>query len=123
MPKLLSGFIAKQIGKQLGKQLLDATLIKVTAGARTTGSLAGGPNATEASYAAKGMIEHFSTFSIANSLVSGSDRKVSLLGATIAGGQVPTSTDKITIEGTTYRIINVLDRDPDAAMYVCQCRI
>lgn len=125
MAKPLAGGIAKSINKAIGAAnlYLPATLIKVVNGNRTPGSLSAGANPTETPYTARGFIEHYSTFAIVNSLATGSDRKISLLGASIAGGQIPTSGDKITIEGVTYRVTNIDDRDPAAAMYVCKCRI
>lgn len=123
MAKLLSGFIAKQIAKQLGKQLLPCVLIKVSPGTRTPDSIAAGTNPTETSHAGRGMIEHYSTFSIANSLATAADRKISILGASIAGGAVPDSGDKVMIEGVTYRVQEVTDRDPDGAMFTLKCRI
>lgn len=121
--KLLSGFIAKQIAKNLGKQLLPCVLIKVTPGVRTPGSIAAGMNPTETPHTARGMIENYSSYSIANSLATAADRKISILGASIAGGVVPASTDKVTIEGVTYRVLEITDRDPDGAMFTLKCRI
>ena len=120
MPKLLSGFIAKQIAKKLGPQLKPATLVKVTPGTRTTAS--GGLHPTSANYAARGFVESYSEQDIDGTIITRQDRKVSLLGQSITGGQVPSSSDLILIEGITYTILNVPGRDPDAAIYECQCR-
>lgn len=118
MPKLLSGFIAKQLGKYMGKQVLPATLIKLTNTTRTTGAVSGGLHPTETSYAARGWIEKWSGERIPGSTARREARQVALLGATIAGGQVPIVNDKVTIEGTTYRITEVPERDPDAAVWL-----
>jgi len=122
MPKLLSGFIAKQIAKNLGPQVKAATLIKVANTARTSGQASAGLNPTETSYAARGWVEGYDEKFVDNTTVKMGDRKVSLLGSTIAGGQVPAQGDKVTIEGTTYRVIAVPGRDPDAAVYELQVR-
>jgi hypothetical protein len=122
VPKLLSGFIAKTIGRVLGPQVKAATLIKVTNTTRTAGSVSGGLNPTEASYAARGWVEAYDAKRIDGTTVRQEDRRISLLGAKIASGQVPVQGDKITIEGATYRIVGVPGRDPDAAVYECQGR-
>jgi hypothetical protein len=120
MPKLLSGFIAKQIAKGLGRQVKPATLIKVTTGTRTPGSISGGLAQTETSYRARGWIDEYGSGYVPGSTTRREARKVALLGATIAGKQIPTSGDKVTIEGVTYRIAAVPERDPDAAVYMLE---
>lgn len=120
MPKLLSGFIAKQIAKNIGPQVKPATLIKVTNGQRIPGQVSSGTNPVETSYAARGFVEAFTIRLFDGTLVQTDDKKISLLGGTIAGGQVPIVGDKVTIEGGTYRITGILERDPDGAMYVVQ---
>lgn len=120
MPKLLSGFIAKQIGKYLGPQVKAATLIKVTNGTRVSAS--GGTHPTSTSYAARGWVESYSDADIDGTLITRQDVKVVLLGATIASSQTPSNGDKVTIEGTTYLILNVPGRDPDSAAWECQAR-
>lgn len=120
--KLLSGFIARQLAKGLGKHVKPATLIKPTNTTRTTGAVSGGLNPTEASYAAKGWVEAYEARFIDGTTVKIDDRRISLLGATISSGQVPTAGDKITIESATYRVIGVPGRDPDSAVYECQGR-
>ena len=121
---LLDGKIAKQVAKAIKAAKLDkpATLIKVTNGAHTSGALSAGMNPTEASYSCRGWVESYSSYAIANSLASAQDRKVSLLGASLPSGIVPADTDKITIEGVTYRILQITGRDPAGAVYECQAR-
>ncbi len=107
------------VGAEMTK---PATLIKVTAGTRTPGSVTGGTNPTTTSFAAQGIVADYSAYSIAESLVKAGDRKVRLFGSTIAGGAVPETNDRITIEGTTFTIIGPVGRDPAGATYICQCR-
>lgn len=107
-------------GQRLGVKA--ATLIKVTPGTRTPGSLSSGTNPTETSYQCSGFVESYSTFAIANSLAGASDRKISLFAATIPGGVVPDSGDKIIIDGTTYRVQDITGRDPAGALFECRCR-
>ncbi len=126
MPKLLSGYIAKQVGKYLGKHVLPATLTKVSPGSRTAGSTTAGTNPTSADYACRGFVSDYDASEINGTTVQDNDRKVTLLGATIASGQVPKTSDKVTISDkagapmVTYRIRRV-QSDPDGATYTLTC--
>lgn len=121
MPSLFGIDIAGIIGDNLGPGLLPATLIKVTPGTRTPGSLTGGANATTASYSARGILVEYDDKEIDGTLVVKGDKQVLLLGATIASSKIPVPGDSVTIEGYTYNIIKV-SRDPAAATYSCQVR-
>ncbi len=125
----LAKIIAKNLvkyGKAVGVK--SCTLIKVTPGTRTPGHAAEGTNPSEASYAAKGWIEDYSATQITGTLVKQGDRKVSLLGATIAGGKVPAPGDKILIADASgaalmYRIVpDGVKGDGVGAVYMCQVR-
>lgn len=124
MPKLLSGFIAKQLGKHLGKHVQRAVLVKVTPTARTAGAVSHGQNPTETEHRARGWIEEWSGDRMPNSNVRREVRKIALLGATIAGGAVPQQGDKVQIAErkggplVTYRVTSIDERDPDAAVWV-----
>ena len=124
MPNLfgldIAGIVNDSIAAAGG--VLDAVLIKVTSGTRTVGVLTGGLNPTEASYACKGFIDNYAARQYDNELILQGDRKITLLGASIAGAQVPSIADKVTIEGTTWNIVGVV-RDPAAATYECQARL
>lgn len=95
--------------------VLDATLIKLTPATRTAGELAGGTNATSASYACKGFREAVANLAPLD-LTQQQSSTVYLLGASIASGAVPVAGDKVTIESATYTI-TVVERDPAAAVY------
>lgn len=123
MPKWLEGKLAKQVANGLKKagMTLPATLIKVTDGTRTSGSLGSGLNPTEASFKARGFLPNAKATMIANTLVEAGDRIVALLGKTIASNQHPTTKDKVTIDGETLRIVAV-ETDAAKAVYTCLCR-
>lgn len=115
--------LAGEINNALGSGLLAATLIKVTAGTRTTGTQAAGTNPTTSSYTCRGFIESYSQYELAGTMVLAQDKKIGLLGASISGGTVfPEGGDRVTIEGATYEIVGVPQRDPAGALYICQCR-
>lgn len=119
----LLDLIATQVASALTSAglTLPATLIKVTPGDRVPGRVSGGTNPTTTSYAAQGLVDSYATALIDGTLIQENDRKILLLGASITSGAIPTNGDQITIEGGTYRVINV-SRDPAAATYICQAR-
>ena len=121
MAKLLDGKLAKQVSKAVIKAGLTkaATLTKFTPGTRTTAS--GGTHPTSIAYAARGFLEDYGPELIDGTLITAQDVKISLLGASIAGGVVPVANDQIAIESKTYTIIRA-ERDAASAMYLCQCR-
>lgn len=97
---------------------VGATLIRSTQGARTPGAFADGPAITETSIACKGFVSTETHTKIGDTLVAQADRVVNLLGGTL-GGVVPTSGDKITIDGKTQRVIAV---EGSVAVWTCLCR-
>lgn len=123
MPKWLEGGIAKQVARGLRKagMTLPATLIKVTAGTRTPGAISAGTNPTETSHKARGFVPKKTAKKIGGTIVEENDRIVALLGATLASGVVPTSKDKLTIDGETLRVMAV-ETDAAKAVYTCLCR-
>lgn len=130
MANPLQGGIAKQIYKAMkaAKLTLPATLIKVTPGTRTPGSLTGGTNPSTTSYAASGFVADYSDDDIDGTLVIRGDRKISLFGSSFPAGVVPEPEDKITITdpsgvSRTYRIVpKGVTTDPAGAVYTCQGR-
>lgn len=113
--------IPKLINDNLGASLLPATLHKVSNGARDPLDPTAGPTETETDYACRGFIDSQDQENIDGTLVRAGDRVVTLLGASIEGGQVPSTEDRVTIEGTKYTIVTV-DRDPASATYILTVR-
>ena len=120
MPTLFNTDIAGLLNTYMGPLLLSATLIKVTPGTRG-GSVSAGTNPTTANYAARGFTEDYQESQINGTSIQTGDRKVTLLGASIASSAIPEPNDKITIESYTYRITAV-QRDPAGATYACNVR-
>lgn len=120
MPNLFGVDIAGVIAQAMGNGLLPATLIKTTAGERSSGEVTAGTNPSTSSTSCRGFIEDYKDYQLTSSLIKTGDKKITLLGGTLAG-VVPKPGDKITIESSTYNIIKVM-RDPAAATYECQSR-
>lgn len=120
----MSSPLIKLVGKALNQALPSAgvteaaTLIRVTSGARTAGNLAGGTNPSSAPVPCLGFVSNEKRQKVGATSVESRDRIVCLLGETL-GGQVPTSKDRITIDGATQPII---DLEGSAALWICLCR-
>lgn len=102
--------------------LRPATLIKVTPGTRTAGSLADGTNPIRVRYQTQGIVEPTSKGDWNGQAWDMTRREtvtVTLLGAPLTrAGAVPESGDLVEIEGATYALGQVT-RDPAAATYSC----
>ena len=119
---LFGADIAGKVFAALNGQVLTATLTKVVAGTRTSGSLSAGTQPVETPYAAQGFIDSKNRKDIGGTLVEAGNVIVVLIGNSIASSQVPELGDKVTIESNAYWI-KALDRDPDAAAYTLLCKL
>lgn len=124
LPKLLAKNLTK-FGGPIGVK--SCTLVKVTPGIRTPGAITGGTNTTTASYAAKGWIESYDSNDMIGTTITEQDRKISVLGASIAGGAVPMPGDRITISdpngvARTYDVQAPVKTDAVGAVYILQGR-
>lgn len=121
--KFLGVDIAKLVDKNLSAKLKPATLQKKTAGTRSTTDLAGGTQPTSADFSAQGFVAEYKEHQIDETLIQRGDRRVVLIGNSIAGLQIPDPGDRIIIEDTTYVIQGEgVGRDPASATYTCHCR-
>ena len=122
--KLFGVDIAGLIKKNVGPGVLPATLVKVTPGTRTPGSLTGGTNPTTTDYPCRGFIDSQRVAFANGTTVKAGNKVVVLIGDTIDSGSgvAPAPGDRIMIEGTTYVIPEggTIDRDPAAATYACE---
>lgn len=119
MTKLFGIDIAKVINTKITKAggLAPGVLTKVTSGARTPGDLTGGTNPTETVHTFQGFLEA-GQVRMPSTRVILSGTFITVLGASVLPIAEPTAKDKIEIEGETYEIKEVVDRDPAAATYV-----
>jgi hypothetical protein len=99
-----------------------ATLTKVMPGTRTPGALGAGTNPTTVAHACEGIVQTFDTGLIDGTLVRREDRRISLLIATLPAGVEPKPSDKITIQGATYVILDGVERDAAKFMFTCHGR-
>lgn len=113
------------IHEHLSPRLLDAVLIKPgAAGERdpdhpTRAPVPGAP--TE--HKARGFTEDFSVRSIDGKNVIVGDRKVTLIANSIEGGVEPDAgKDRVRIEGRTYAVHRIIERDPAGATFLLHVR-
>lgn len=116
--------LIKLIGKDLKKALPKAgateaaTLIRVTPGTRTAGSLSAGTNPTTTSVPCLGYIVTERREKVGDTRVEARDRIVALLGESL-GGERPRTRDRITIDGATMPVV---DTEGSPALWICLCR-
>lgn len=115
--KLVRGALKSQ-GKTLG--LRTATLLRSVSGARDPSSPSAGTQPTTTSYSCEALIEVATVANVPATLVQENDRKIGILGDSIA--VVPTVQDRITIEDIdgvqrTYRLVAPVTGDGVGAMY------
>jgi hypothetical protein len=84
--------------------------------------LTSGKAKTETAYSCRGFVDNYKDSQIDGTIIKKGDRKVILIGDSIEGGAVPDVNDKVTIEGRTFTIVEVPDRDPAAATFTCHGR-
>lgn len=118
MAKLFGIDIAKTVNSAITDAggVQTGSLSKKTTGTRTPGSLTAGTNPTSTVHSFKGFAETKGENRPGSSAPT-SNAVVSILGASINPVAIPEVNDKATIDGSTYTLLELLDRDPAAAMY------
>lgn len=117
--KLFGANIAGDIAKALGPLLLPGKLLSKSPGTRTTST--GGRNPKTATATFRGILDSYKDSQIDGTIIKKGDRMILMLGDTLPTGRIPEPNDEAEIEGSRFKIVAV-DRDPDAASYVCQAR-
>jgi hypothetical protein len=125
MPNLFGLDIAKLVNDTIQKAggVLDGTLSKVVNGARAPGDITAGPSTTVTEYSFKGFIENKTEVRRSGTLVASGGKFVSMLGGSLPSGIEPMTGDLVTIENIEYKIIEVAERDPAAALYVLRVEV
>lgn len=110
----IAGILSTEISKAGG--LRPGTLVKSTPGTRTGGSLTGGTNPTTTNHTLQGFVENREVRlkgQVSASLVP----VVAILGASVSPVAVPEVNDKVTIDGVTYTLAELISRDPASALF------
>lgn len=119
MGNILFGLdIAKIVNAEIQKAggVLDGTLTKTTPGTRTPGDLTGGTNPTTTTHSFKGFME--TTEERREGMLEATIlTKVSILGDSLSPSTVPEVNDEVEIEGSSFILYKLVNRDPAAALY------
>lgn len=115
--------IAGIVADAIGDGVLPVQLTEPVRGERQAGNLTGGREALDpVTHEARGWWEDFTGQPPPGLEVLLNDRKAVILGDTMPAGVVPERGWGVTIEGRTLAIVQLVNRDPAAAVYVYQCR-
>jgi len=126
MPNLFGLDIAKIINDAIqgAGGLRPGTLTKVIPGTRTPGALTGGTNPTTTTHSCSCYVTLDTDIRRAGQVGTAKSPvgirkhpKVLILGASISPAATPEITDKITIDGTTYTLLEGIGMDPSGATY------
>jgi hypothetical protein len=119
MASPLQGLIASKIGAAFASIFYEATLKRTTRTAVSGAPAWDKTSATVAEYACRGMVDQYSDYKKANSLVKAGDRKILITATSLATEPVPG--DEVTIRGETFKVIDVVT-DPAKAVWELQAR-
>ena len=114
---LLGTDIPAIVNESIGPLLLDASITrKNRVHNKTTDEVTN----TDVTYTTKGFVDEYSNYERENSTIETGDRKIFLLAEDL--GTTPKVGDEVTIEGETFRAIDVKP-DPAKATYTIQGRV
>lgn len=94
----------------------SGVLTKRITGVRTPGDLAGGTNPTSTTHSFNGFVER-KTDRRNNSVIAEPMSIVSILGASISPIVDPEVNDTVSIDGVTWTLLELISRDPAAALF------
>ena len=121
MPNIFKANIAKLVNKALGPLVFDQTLTKSVKSRDPADSTK--VIAVETNHSCKGFIDEFKDEWVDGTTVKVNDRKIVILGDSLAVGVTPEPGDKILAEGKEWVIVkDGVKRDPAGATYECQSR-
>ncbi|KFH18426.1 hypothetical protein ELZ19_06730 [Brucella abortus] len=118
MAKLFGVDIARTINREIAAAggVLPGVLTKKTAGTRTPGQLTRGNNPSTSTHSFRGFVETEGERRSGSSVPT-SNAVVSILGASVLPAAVPEVNDVAAIDGGTYELLELLERDPASALY------
>lgn len=110
----IAGIINTELANAGGVR--SGTLTKTAPGTRTGGSLTGGTNPTTTAHTFNGFVE---TKAKRRRGQVGAEPMavVTILGASVTPAAVPEVNDTVLIDGATFTLLELLNRDPAEAVY------
>lgn len=118
MAKLFGIDIAKTVANSLkaAGNLQTCTLTHSVRGSRTSGQLTGGTNPTSTTHTCQGFVET-RTKHRSGTLVAEPMSVVTIIGHTISPTVAPSLGDTVLVDGTTWTLNELIERDPASAVY------
>lgn len=117
-------------GLKQAKLYRNATLTKFAAGTRVPGSLSGGTNPTSTTYPCRGLLAGYDakTIALSGGLITSEDRRITVIGGSLAPGIVVEKDDKISIQDTdgvtkSFRVVASPEVDEAGGAFICQGRL
>ena len=126
MPNLFGLDIAQIVADSIASagNLRPGTLTQFAPGTRDPADITGGTNPTSTTHTFQGFVEAEEDDSFtgrrSETNVSISMRRLSILGATINPATLPDQGDEATVDGVTYRIVEVFEVDAAQAVFICR---
>lgn len=115
MAKIFGVDIRKVVGQAVGSGLPLVSLLKVTPGTRTTGSLSGGNNPTSQSFSVRGVVSAINV-SRFEAPIDDATAQVTLIADGLPETVSPAVGDEIVADGVQYVVVNV-KTDPAKAAH------
>lgn len=119
MASPLKGPIARTVGQALRGVMYPVTVSRTTGGHYDPGTGAVVPG-TSTDHIARGFVDSFSSYEIANNIVLAGDRRVLILATSLSITPTP-ATDTVSANGQTLTIVAVKS-DPAGAVWEIQAR-
>lgn len=97
--------------------MLDGVLVRSSATTRAPGALTSGNRPATSTHSCRGFVETRQERRPGGTSPA-SNAVVSILGASVSPAMEPAVNDQVTFDGVRYRLLELLERDPAAALYV-----
>lgn len=121
--KLFGIDIAGIVHANVSPGLLKATLIREVSTNHETRANAA-PTKTYPEYPCRGIVTTFSMKDRKdNAEILATDAKIMIIGDSLRGGIEPEAEDSVRIEGKTYKVLQIIDRDPAKATFTLWGRV
>lgn len=116
----IAGEIAKGFAAAGG--LEAGTLVKTTIGSRDASNLTAGPSTSTSSFSLQGFIDK-GQVRLPTSRVVVTGNFMTILGGSVDSDAVPEVNDKVIMEGSTWELTELMERDPAAATYMFRVQV
>jgi len=122
--KLFGVDIAGIVHEHVSPGVLPAVLRTYSSESPSGGTLLSAPEKTSSNNDCRGFVEMFEQDidEVNGEKIQEDDRKIVLIGDSLPDDIIPKKNDEIDIEGLTFKVLSIADRDPAAATYTIHAR-